>query len=799
MRTTASLYPGQRFYIVCILLILFGAGIHLDDMRRVAFGVHDDRVADLEASQVKAGGVHEYLERAEVYAKGQARIGFFSTYGLFIGPWFWDEPVRSVLISAVHFLTFLLIALFVWVCLGIREALLTLLGLICFLPHPGGHFVGDVSPIVLHLPVALVFLGYFVHRWFESTPLAGWQRLVVAVFVFFCTIIAACGYEALYLAMLTLESARLYYLYREANPLPADRSRTIQSILRLDAPIIAGLITFGLAYVSFRAAYPTTYEGTQSSFHFADTGLAIEALVAYVVSALPGADWFFGRGSMLTSDASAAGAGGWFALFRRQIGWEEAILGVGVGLAVWWYVMAFNSDPEGGGESEGRWAPTLKRLAPGQSGPLRLALVALAMAFVTQIPIVLTPRYREHFKAWAPYAPSFFAFIGICIAGPALLNALLRSSRVRRGLVAALCAGSAAVVCLANREASGLVLAEEQRSYSATRMMDRFIRSKTFAAIPEQAVILAPNLWDDISPGWGSYPNYWAEYVKAHSGRHVQVVRVLPALTQIPHVPGQMFYLEKQSDGLDGPAVFLLSDLFIADTAGPAALRARSLTAISEARLTVPGLMFEQAPDGLTTDVLDVPVVGFLESAPLSSTYDGSAFVSRMDVPDKFIPGTAYLMSSSASTSANKLSAFHRALYEPMRDTQSSGGLQMEFSNAFSELETGGNHKWHWSNGKSGTGDITIWNRSFRPIKAELAMSIHTGYPEPSRLELQFQGKTEALTFEEKLNPIVRVFTFAPGRNQLVIHSSARRLNTSALDPRYIVFGVYDWQLTPVK
>ena len=154
----------QRFYLVCTILILFGCCLHFDDTRRAGFTVYDDRMADLGVPNVRAGGLHEYLQESVSLAKGQARIGFLFTYGLLLGPYFFEEPVRSVIITIIQLLTYVLICFFLSYYLGKPTAILALAGILCFLSYPGVHYASGASaPVLFHVPIALFFLGCCIH------------------------------------------------------------------------------------------------------------------------------------------------------------------------------------------------------------------------------------------------------------------------------------------------------------------------------------------------------------------------------------------------------------------------------------------------------------------------------------------------------------------------------------------------------------------------------------------------------------------------------------------------------------
>jgi hypothetical protein len=124
-----------------------------------------------------------------------------------------------------------------------------------------------------------------------------------------------------------------------------------------------------------------------------------------------------------------------------------------------------------------------------------------------------------------------------------------------------------------------------------------------------------------------------------------------------------------------------------------------------------------------------------------------------------------------------------------------SGKIRMEFGKGFSGLEMSADRYWHWSDGPSGTGEIILWNRSGGAANVAFEACVVSS---PSRLVFGFNGRTEILS-SQKVCPIARQWTLAPGKNTLSIHSEAPRLPTPPGEKRHIVFGVFDWKLRSIQ
>ena len=172
-------------------------------------------------------------------------------------------------------------------------------------------------------------------------------------------------------------------------------------------------------------------------------------------------------------------------------------------------------------------------------------------------------------------------------------------------------------------------------------------------------------------------------------------------------------------------------------------------------------------------------------------------FVSSVQVPDGFYAGTAYLL-PGAALSRNKLEAFETRLYDPNTVT-SIPQVSIEFSDGFSGLETSPIHRWHWSDGASGEGTIVLRNASAGPLPVVFQACMTTGFPEPSRLTVQFRDEpAENASASHDCIPIRRRWVLEPGTNPVHMKSWAPRLPSGA-DTRYLVFGVVDWHVLPDK
>jgi hypothetical protein len=121
--------------------------------------------------------------------------------------------------------------------------------------------------------------------------------------------------------------------------------------------------------------------------------------------------------------------------------------------------------------------------------------------------------------------------------------------------------------------------------------------------------------------------------------------------------------------------------------------------------------------------------------------------------------------------------------------------VSIDFGKGFAGLEQSDAHYWHWSDGTSGTGEVTLMNRTGSPLKIVFEGCITTGYAQPSKILFRLAGESAAFTSTNACSPFSRAWTLAPGKNTLRIHSDAPMLKAAPGDPRHIVFGLFDWKL----
>jgi hypothetical protein len=775
------------FYLVCSVVVLAGLAIHLNDASRVGLLVSDDMASDLLACSVKTGGIPEYIRIASSAAQAQGRIGFLVSYAPSIAPYFVDRRLRAGIITLVDFLSFAAFAAFAGLYLGPPAGALILVALICLLPHPGEYYPVMAYPVVFQMAVGLFFLAACAHELTRAKLRRGLPLQTLRFLIAVCVLLALCMEEAFDLVFAIFASGVLAYqihLHRRsatAHPLLA--------ALRSEAPIIAPFPVYVAAYVFFRMAYPSKYYGNTLSRSSLNVAAAVKAAVVYWLAGLPGANWVLGPSSIRHTMELAHGQTLW-AFVMEHAGWPECILAAGAALVAGSYVLCADTVHEAGFlRAWNRHPPVKWGAAVGLRTGVAGAAILMAIGVAGQLPIAVIGKYQRDPVALSPYVTSYLGFPCFCAAAGLLLAACVARLRRGRVIAAGVLAILAAVLVGGAREASSLILMRQEVHYATWRLVDGFLKTPKFASLPDRAAILAPNLWDRIPTRADIYPSYWQDYIDGHSGRSLRVVRTRAEFAAAK--PGPKYYLEVQQTGDFGAPVLLMSDWVLS---ADEEMTSRYLFVLCTRRLRNAAVAFLRPLPPQASGSPDESGAGAMEVARMPPfSYTAGVFVSELDVPDGFMTGTPVLQSGLA-LNPDKMAAFDARPYVPF----ASRDIPVEFAQGFSGLETGGGHYWEWSDGPSGSGAINLWNRTMHPVSVAFSACVQTGYAEPSKLILRFQGGAETLTANAACAPIRRELTLQAGKNELYIKSFAPRLKAPA-DTRYIVFGVFDWKVSTLK
>jgi hypothetical protein len=770
----------QRFYVVGLLLFLFACGIHFNDIKSAEFGTHDERDYSLQAWTFKNGGVPVFTHYAYAMAAAQGRIGYMwvalPAYVLYL----LDPGIRPVYISAIQIGAYVSVALFLSFVVGRLAAMLALVFFLCFGVHAGSHYPDVANPVFFHLGVGAFFLGCTLQIW-QRRLFGGWRRSALAIAIFLMVFWSMGVYEAQDVGCAIVEAAILCWVAREFRR--SGQPRPILQSIRAEAPVLIAVAGYFAVYIGWRLIHPSTYDGTRLGSESLHLGTVIRAWAAYTISALPGANIFFGSGAALVHGELSEGVS-WAHFFQRHFSWTEFILGSGIAIIVWMFISDWavlwgreaGSRTQSAGTGQQSWSLRGRGIA--------LVALMVGVALATQLPLALVPKYNQNL-AWAPHVPSFYAFLCFCVGVPAALLAMAAGPIRFRKTTATICALLAFGLLTVSREVSAMVISFQSRDCAPTELMEAFLKTKLFASVPDGSTIVAPSLWESATLVLPLDSGYWEAFLNLRTGRHLHVMPGLPGRGIRSRLGGTMYYLEQQTPASDG-TVLLLSPLRLGT--GEGVFSSDSLSVISNQSLAGKDVAFVVSSNDRLAGVNS----GVLQTVGLPGEYDGHVFTSTVSIPDGFIPGSAFVV--SGGTGSIKMAGLHWESYTPMQFAL-AGKVRIVFGNGFSGLEKQGGHYWHWSDAPSGTGEITFWNQTERSLDAAFDACISTGYPRPSRLVLTFNGKSDVSSANNVCAPVSRKWRLEPGKNSLSIHSDAARFPTGPTDRRHIVFGVYDWKL----
>lgn len=346
-------------------------------------------------------------------------------------------------------------------------------------------------------------------------------------------ILSACCF---FLSLLTYESFVLYSLAFGVLTWPLrHRFAALLRALWMHAACAAFYVG---AYLAFRRAFPSQYDGNQVQF----SALAVFAVwSAFTRSALPGTA--FGDLSPWLnefSDNYAGHSGSILAAFWPiRIEWFVLVLVVPLLCSFWVQRAATQS-------------------SPGFLG--RTAVVGLVMACVPQIPLALTPRYQ----LWVTlgtrsHVPTYFAAFGMALVLACAIVAAARRIRPHWPWTAFVSLALAYVALLT--AFSNFYIARSQTiARRKWDLVNAALRSSRFADLPDNAVIFAPSWWHGINI-MNVVDDYWTRYLRKKTRKHFTVVRGPAELKEVCGVDcgGRVYFSKYVREGQTGNQYLLFS------------------------------------------------------------------------------------------------------------------------------------------------------------------------------------------------------------------------------------------------
>lgn len=746
------------FVSLAAAAIVFAVGLHIYRMSGMAFTNYDDMLMGLTADRMRTQGWWaSYLDLARTYAVWQGRIYFYFSMIFFVLPFLIRSLVlRAVLSTLLQLGAACSAGAVVGLYAGFRGALLFVALACAWMPYWPAVSPINGFPFVYHLPVLLFFSGLAVYilrarghgvRWRCPAAIFPWSAFFISLFF----------YEALiplfFLIAMTVSAAEV----RRARG-TWDRG----AIARAWAPWLAGFAVWAGIYLGFRKLHPGTYGGSAlAGLGHGELGRAATSLFYFETYSLPGANWIGNLHYTADRMSGSPDRLGYVAFFFRNLTGDGIVLAVL--LAAMLIFCALEWRRESGEEDP----------SPRSAGKA-VAALALACALMCPLPLAFTAKYRDldMVLALAPYLPGYYSYLAWCavaaLAFPLALSALRRIPSLRWTATVVI-----AILCAAVSAASAMTDDAIYRNFSEAsdkwKLVDQLARTGWLATLPPQAVVLAPGLWDNFPhTSWYHGDAYWTAYFSAWAGRPVPVIRIPRQVPELLRRHTPVFYCEHQwlAGRLD--SVLAVEPVVSISPAGDA---------VSDSAL----LLSRSLPAGMEVQYRSA-ASGPLRARIPAWRREHGAYIARLALPD-LLAGTLQVTDGAGAPPPGPIVDFGRG-----------------FSGVTEHNPSG--HYWRWSDGADGEGEINLVNLSAQPVTVRFRASLHfdpgpEGSMHRAAFDIHTSQGSESLTLGAG-DMLERAWRLSPGSNRIRIQCHAGRMSSPG-DARYIVFGVWDWSVTPVE
>jgi hypothetical protein len=303
------------------------------------------------------------------------------------------------------------------------------------------------------------------------------------------------------------------------------------------------------------------------------------------------------------------------------------------------------------------------------------------------------------------------------------------------------------------------------------KLVDALGSAGLFADVPENSLLLAPNLWQRLpnpTPGGGDH--YLSTYLSNLAGRSIAVSRDGDDVFDRLRRGSAVYYCDHQWIPGRNTSVLLVSRLEATHEAGP--IQSDHMIVVASMELRNLALEYRSSAPGqreISPGYYEAPVVAWRQA--------GRAFVAEASVPG-LVPGTARLVDDETGTSLQV-------------------GVEIKFARGFTPLtERVDGHYYRWSNGADGEAEFDLYNALDRPLTGSFRTVVRFN-PILKTGTFDFTGPGGKETIHCDNGGVVkRVWTLKPGSNPIVVKCHETRMSSPG-DSRYIVFGFWDWLVGP--
>lgn len=386
---------------------------------------------------------------------------------------------------------------------------------LAFQPNNWQHNLLTSYPVIPHLGLSALFCTFICLLAARENRRP--MFVVLAGIAYFVSLLVS---EAFILYFPVLLGICLYHARAQSG----ESKEKAAEVARLLSAVAIGLAIYLVCYVAFRHFHPSQHDGNRLAP--LSLGRIAAVIWQYTSSTAPGYFYFFAPPEISNVDEAIASSVVRFPQLFERCRWEWLVKAIVAsllsGLILW--------------RSPGRF--TLRSLGFCFLGGMACLVAPVFL-------VSLTPQYQDwvlHHRSLAYGLPSYAAYFATSLLLATLLMAARQASSSRPifalgyTLIVSTLVGAAS---LATDLSNYPVTVEQQRSHRKWRMVDRFIGTAEFRALPEGAIFYGPTLWrGPIASG----ENYWTEYISQRSGKKMRVVRDPAAFRAIleeqPDLPG---------------------------------------------------------------------------------------------------------------------------------------------------------------------------------------------------------------------------------------------------------------------
>lgn len=302
----------------------------------------------------------------------------------------------------------------------------------------------------------------------------------------------------------------------------------------------------------------------------------------------------------------------------------------------------------------------------------------------------------------------------------------------------------------------------EPREGDAWALVDALGSSKYLPGLAGNAVLLAPHLWDGANVPSGD--GYLSDYLSNLAGHTVRVTRSSDGLFDLLAQGVPVYWCERVWLPGHTAAALLIGRVHKADS-DAAPLQSDKVTVVTTNRLMHMALEY-RGPEGVARS----PVIDWRR--------EQDAYLTDVPAPG-WTPASSRLV-----------------------DEESGGAVEaavaLDFVRGFALVnERSGGHYFRWNDGTDGEAQFNLVNSLDRPltVRFRAMLRFNPAYPTGGFVITTREGR-DAFRIPNQ-GVVERVWTLEPGANPVVVKCLEPYRPTPG-DTRKIVFGLWDWTVTPV-